>query len=112
MMVTFDLPSGSAARGELVTAVVRDWQEAEGSWLPLRALSSDVRGLWRVYKIVDGPDGPQVRFENVQILYTDDNRVYVTGTISNGDRIIADGIERLAPGQRGTILPSSPDHRG
>jgi len=112
MMVTFDLPSGSAARGELVTAVVRDWQEAEGSWLPLRALSSDVRGLWRVYKIVDGPDGPQVRFENVQILYTDDNRVYVTGTISNGDRIIADGIERLAPGQRVTILPSSPDHRG
>lgn len=113
MMVTFDLPAGSAARGELITAVVNDWQESQGAWLPLRALSSDVRGLWRVYKIIDGPNGPHVRFENVQILHTDANRVFVTGTISNGDRVIADGIERLAPGQRVTILDdTSTDTRG
>lgn len=112
MKVTFNLPTGSAARGELITAVVQDWQEMQGAWLPLRALSSDVRGLWRVYKIVDGPDGPRVRFENVQILYTDANRVFVTGTISNGDRVIADGIDRLAPGQRVTILPAKPETHG
>lgn len=107
MMVTFNLPEGSASRGELITAVVDDWQESEGAWLPLRALSSDVRGLWRVYKVIDGPKGPHVRFENVQILYTDANRVFVTGTISNGDKVISDGIERLAPGQRVTIIPAS-----
>lgn len=112
MMVTFDLPQSSAARGELITAVVQDWQEAQGTWLPLRALSSDVRGLWRVYKITDGANGPHVRFENVQILYTDKNRVFVTGTIANGDRVIADGIERLAPGQRVTILPTDGAGRG
>lgn len=112
MMVTFDLPTGTAARGELITAVVSDWEEAKGAWLPLRALSSDVRGLWRVNKIVDGPEGPHVQFENVQILYTDNNRVFVTGTISAGDQVIADGMERLAPGQRVTILPSSPEPRG
>ncbi|NVJ97838.1 MAG: efflux RND transporter periplasmic adaptor subunit [Alphaproteobacteria bacterium] len=112
MMVTFDLPTNSAARGELVTAVVEDWQESEGTWLPLRALSSDVRGLWRVYKVIDGANGTQVRFENVQILYTEANRVFVTGTISNGDKVIADGIERLAPGQRVTIQPATADVRG
>lgn len=112
MKVTFNLPKDTAARGELITAVVQDWQEMQGAWLPLRALSSDVRGLWRVYKIVDGPDGPRVRFENVQILYTDANRVFVTGTISNGDRVIADGIDRLAPGQRVTILPAKPETHG
>ncbi len=106
MMVTFDLPRERAARGELITAVVDDWQEASGAWLPLGALSSDVRGLWRVYKIIDGANGLHVRFENVQILYTDRNRVFVTGTISDGDKVISDGIERLAPGQRVTVLPA------
>ncbi|WP_262690982.1 efflux RND transporter periplasmic adaptor subunit [Kordiimonas aestuarii] len=111
MMVTFNLPEGSADRGELITAVVSDWQETSGTWLPIRALSSDVRGLWRVYKVVEGKDGPQVRFENVQVLYTDTNRVYVTGTISNGDKVIADGVERLAPGQRVTVLAIDPATR-
>lgn len=112
MMVTFNLPEGQASRGELVTAVVNDWQESPGAWLPIRALSSDVRGLWRVYKVVDGKDGPQVRFENVQVLYTDTNRVFVSGTISDGDRIIADGVERLAPGQRVTVLETDNATRG
>lgn len=100
MMVTFDIPADTVSRGELVNAVVQNWQEATGAWLPLRALSSDVRGLWRVYKVIEGAGGSQVRFENVQILYSDQNRAFVTGTISNGDIIISDGIDRLAPGQR------------
>ena len=112
MMVTFDLPEGQAQRGELVTAVVKDWQETPGAWLPLRALSSDVRGLWRVYKVADGKDGPSVHFENVQVLYTDGNRVFVSGTIANGDRIIAGGVERLAPGQRVTVLETDNTPRG
>ncbi|WP_020399859.1 efflux RND transporter periplasmic adaptor subunit [Kordiimonas gwangyangensis] len=112
MMVTFDLPEAQASRGELITAVVNDWQETTGTWLPIRALSSDVRGLWRVYKVEDGGDGPHVRFENVQVLYTDTNRVFVSGTISDGDLIIADGVERLAPGQRVTVLADNPAPRG
>jgi RND family efflux transporter MFP subunit len=100
MMVTFDIPANSVSSGELVSAVVESWQEATGAWLPLRALSSDVRGLWRVYKVVQATNDPYVRFENVQILYSDKSRAFVTGTISNGDNVISDGISRLAPGQR------------
>jgi RND family efflux transporter MFP subunit len=100
MMVTFDIPAEAVSRGELVNAVVQNWQEATGAWLPLRALSSDVRGLWRVYKVVESGEDAHVRFENVQILYSDRNRAFVTGTISNGDIVISDGIDRLAPGQR------------
>jgi len=100
MMVTFDIPASSVPRGELVSAVVQNWQEATGAWLPLRALSSDVRGLWRVYKVVTKTGDPHVRFENVQILYSDSDRAFVTGTLSNGDVVISDGIDRLAPGQR------------
>jgi len=100
MMVTFDVPANSVSSGELVSAIVQDWQEASGAWLPLRALSSDVRGLWRVNKVIDKTTNPHVTFENVQILYSDKNRAFVTGTLSNGDIIISDGIARLAPGQR------------
>lgn len=100
MMVTFDLPANHVASGELVSAIVQNWQETVGAWVPLRALSSDVRGLWRVYKVSNAGNDPRVSFENVQILYSDANRAFVTGTLSNGDIIIADGIARLAPGQR------------
>lgn len=106
MMVTFDIPADLVARGELMHASVQNWQEAAGTWLPLRALSSDVRGLWRVFKVIDKTTPPHVRFENVQILYTESERAFVTGSISNGDLIIADGLERLASGQRVSVITS------
>lgn len=99
MMVTFDLPENRTTRGELINAVVKDEQKAHGAWLPIRALSSDVRGLWRVYKVHHEGSEQRVRFENVQILYTEGNRAFVTGTISDGDILVADGMNRLAPGQ-------------
>ncbi|MEX0298497.1 MAG: efflux RND transporter periplasmic adaptor subunit [Kordiimonas sp.] len=106
MMVTFDIPADAVARGELLHASIQNWQEASGAWLPLRALSSDVRGLWRVYKVIDKTSPPHVRFENVQILYSEPNRAFVTGSISNGDIIISDGLERLAAGQRVSLISS------
>ncbi|MBL4789400.1 MAG: efflux RND transporter periplasmic adaptor subunit [Kordiimonadaceae bacterium] len=107
VMVTFDLPPNATSRGELVSAAVQDWREATGAWLPLRALSSDVRGLWRVYKVVTRNGEAQVQFENVQILYSDANRAFVTGTLSNGDIVISDGMARLAPGQRVSLGTST-----
>jgi len=112
MMVTFDVPANLVSSGELVSAIVQDWQETTGAWLPLRALSSDVRGLWRVNKVLNLQGDPYVSFENVQILYSDSNRAFVTGTLSNGDIIIADGIARLAPGQRVRLDQNSDKTQG
>jgi RND family efflux transporter MFP subunit len=107
MMVSFDLPQNAVARGELITAVVQDWQATEGAWVPMRALSADVRGLWRLYKIMDGPDGPSVKFENVQVHYSTKGQAFVSGTISDGDVIVSDGVAKLAPGQRVSVLNST-----
>jgi len=112
MMVTFDVPANLVSSGELVSAIVQDWQETSGTWLPLRALSSDVRGLWRVNKVIGRADNPHVTFENVQILYSDKDRAFVTGTLSNGDIIISDGIARLAPGQRVRLEENSKKTQG
>ncbi|GHF23037.1 multidrug transporter [Kordiimonas sediminis] len=108
MLVTFELPAGAAKHGELIHAVIDDTLQSTGAWLPLRAVSSDVRGLWRVYKVFEDEKGHYVRFENIQIIYTDKERVFVTGTISDGDIIISNGMDRLAPRQRVRIVSSDP----
>ena len=104
MMVVLDIPFDSVARGELLHASVQNWQEAPGAWVPLRALASDVRGLWRVYKVDSKTNPPHVRFENVQILHSEAGKAFVSGTLSDGDVIIADGLARLARGQRVSIV--------
>jgi len=87
--------------GTLVTLLLKERIAATGAWLPVRALTADVRGLWRVYKVVDSDDGaPRVAFGNVQVLYSDAARAFVTGTIRDGDLIIDEGVSRVAPGTR------------
>ena len=110
MMVVLDIPFDSVTRGELLHASVQNWQEAQGTWIPLRALASDVRGLWRVYKIDNKTTPPQVRFENVQILHSEAGKAFVSGTLSDGDIIIADGLARLARGQRVRIVTTPNTH--
>lgn len=87
--------------GTLVTLLLNERIETPGAWLPIRALTADVRGLWRVYKLVESDDGGmRVAFGNVQVLYSDAERAFVTGTIQNGDSIIDEGMQRIVPGMR------------
>lgn len=89
--------------GTLATLLLTEQIETRGAWLPLRALTADVRGLWRVYKLVGADDGVyRVAFENVQVLYSDARRAFVTGTIRDGDLIIDEGVARVVPGARVT----------
>lgn len=95
----FNLAPGAVLDGELVHLRVPQYHLMQGAWVPVRAMSADVRGLWRVYKIVQVGGKSKVTYENVQLLYTDGQRAYVTGSISGGDTIVAGGVDRLAAGQ-------------
>jgi len=109
-LVTFVIQGGvtdNIADGSLVTAELEDEIESSGFWLPLRALTADVRGLWRVYKLGDHATdlGPaSVTFENVQILHSENGRAFVSGTVNDGDLLVAEGIERIVPGQTVRIV--------
>ncbi len=97
------LPAGvTAADGALVSLVLTRRVPARGFWLPIEALTADLRGLWRVYSLEEDPERgwpyAHVRFENVQILHTSGDRVYVTGTVREGARLIATGLHRVVPG--------------
>lgn len=97
------LPIGAVVELGLATSV-----ESAGSWVPLAALTESERGLWGVYVV--GTDNTLER-RLVEILHTESDRVFVRGTLSSGDRVVAEGVHRLVPGQRiriqGTALALS-----
>ncbi|VAV90272.1 hypothetical protein MNBD_ALPHA01-2120 [hydrothermal vent metagenome] len=73
-----------------------------GFWLPGGALAESRRGLWSAYSLK--PYGNSSEYgtlsrQELQLLYTDGNRVFVRGTLENGNRIVSAGIHRLVPGQ-------------
>lgn len=71
-----------------------------GFWLPLAALTESDRGLWGIYVV--GANS-QVERHLVEILHSESRRVYVRGTLEDGDQVVAEGVHRLVPGQTVTV---------
>lgn len=71
-----------------------------GTWVPLTSLTEASRGLWAVY--VAEPDGSGHVAEQrlVEIIHSENERAYVRGSLTDGDHLIVDGVQRIAPGQR------------
>lgn len=105
MLATFDITS-EVWDGEIITLLIDDTIQATGAWVPVRALSADVRGLWRLNKVVKGKNGPEVRFENVQLLHSSGDMAYVTGSFNDGDIIVREGVGKLAKSQRVNPVPT------
>lgn len=80
--------------------------EESGAWVPVSALMERAHGLWAVYIARRDGDGWRAQPGTVEIIHTDGERAYVRGAVRNGDLIILDGLQRVAPGQPVT-LPES-----
>jgi RND family efflux transporter MFP subunit len=95
----FDLPTGSTGLdGEPVTLNLSEWVAATGGWLPVSALIEGDRGLWNVLRVDENKDGITTVREAVEILHLEGDRAFVRGTLAPGQRVVADGIHRVAPG--------------
>lgn len=90
----------AVAPGEIARLEVVQTLATEGFWLPTTALVRGNRGLWAAYAVV--PDGGAYRVErrDLEAIHTEGDRVLVRGTLRRGDRLVADGTQRLVPGQR------------
>ncbi|MEO0408306.1 MAG: efflux RND transporter periplasmic adaptor subunit [Cyanobacteria bacterium P01_A01_bin.135] len=103
---------GQTVRIEIVEAIPTD-----GVWVPTTALTQDIRGLWSAYVLMPaGKEGAleegaseesnaeeaayEVQPQSVEILHQESERALVQGTLQPGDRIVADGVHRLVPGQQ------------
>jgi len=87
------LPSGAVVR----LALDRDVGE-DGFWVPVKAMSAGVRGLWSVYVAEPDADRWRVAARPVEIVHSEGDRAFVRGTVKPDDKIIIDGLQRLTPG--------------
>ncbi|NEQ44875.1 MAG: efflux RND transporter periplasmic adaptor subunit [Leptolyngbya sp. SIOISBB] len=101
--------------GQTARVGITETIPTEGMWLPAQALIQDIRGLWSVYVVMpaDSETEPDiVQPKSVEILHEESRkdttqeglRVFVRGTVQPGDRIVADGVHRLIPGQPVTTV--------
>lgn len=98
---TVTVPSGEIARLTLERV-----HNEPGYWLPLAALTQGLDGLWSVFAVGDTSFGDIiVRREEVEILHFAADRVFVRGTVADGDEVIAAGVDRVTPGQR--VVPTT-----
>jgi multidrug efflux pump subunit AcrA (membrane-fusion protein) len=109
-VVVFQLEPEALARvspGETVRVELSETVPTSGLWLPIEALTQDIRGLWSTYAVVptEAEAGAyQVQPKAVEILHQDNDRVLVQGALQGGDRIVASGVHRLVPGQQVRLL--------
>ena len=107
VLLSFDAQpaSGRAAvrNGDLAEVVLSRQVAESGLWLPAAALTESVRGLWACYVAEPDPERADVHLiarRDVEVLHSETDRVFVRGTLRQGERVVASGVHRLVPGQR------------
>ena len=98
--------------------------DKEGFWIPRSALTKGVRGLWSVLSVelvddrgaetsadpnlVSFSDSDKTQSEDskytlkrrdVDVIQIESNEVLVRGTVQEGDRIVASGVQKLVADQ-------------
>jgi multidrug efflux pump subunit AcrA (membrane-fusion protein) len=93
-------PPSSVRHGSVAELSLETHIEDRGYWIPTTALRQEGQGLWSVFALVDA-DGPLYAEPRVlEMIHAEADRAYVRGTLHDGERIIATGLHRVAPGQR------------
>lgn len=101
MSTVFDIVDASAVDAGAVVRLAMPREIAErGFWAPVSALAESSRGLWSMYVAEPVGTGYEARPRLVEVVHSDGDRVFVRGTLNDGERYIAGGIARLVPGQR------------
>ena len=90
--------------GEIVELAIDRQVPARGAWLPLAALSEGPKGLWVITTIVEGDGGPVTAREAVEVIHVSGGNAYVRGTFADATRVVVNGGNRTAPGQRVALL--------
>ena len=101
--------------GQVVRLSLEKRVEEAGMWVPTTALTRGVRGLWNCYVLAggkssrnEGNDRYHVEHRQLEVLYVDGDRIYVRGTLRDGERIVSEGTHRLVAGQPVTLVETQP----
>ena len=107
VVLTLDESIEEVTPGQTAKLKLNAEVDTSGYWLPTTALLEGGRGLWYCYALGKPADDVTtdensvfyVARRDVEVLYTQSDRVLVRGTINAGDRIISSGTHRIVVGQ-------------
>ena len=100
----FDIPdAGEVPSGAVVRLGIDRTIDEQGVWVPVKALTAAARGLWTVYVAERNGDSWIAAQRPVEMIHSEGGRAYVRGTVTAGDQIIVDGLQRITPGQ--AVIP-------
>jgi hypothetical protein len=93
--------------GDLLHIDISSDINAQGFWVPRKALVSGVRGLWSLFtvEVIDGEH--QLVAKLVEMVHADDKRSFVRGALLDGVPVVIEGVQRLVPGQKVIINDNS-----
>lgn len=93
--------------GDLARLDVERFVATPGFWVPVAALTEGPRGLWQ--SLVAERDGQQhvLTRRTLEVLYADEARAYVRGTLLPGDLLVSEGTHRVVAGQVVTVEDAS-----
>lgn len=89
--------------GGLVRLELEEERRSRGAWVPALALTEGRRGLWSVYVAVKDGEDTTVARKDVEVIHIGNQRMFVRGTLEDGDRVIAAAPFRFVPGQKITV---------
>ncbi len=102
VILKLDENSSLVASKEVARLQITRTINTSGYWLPTTALMRGERGLWSCFALIDTEnvaDRYRIEKRDVEVLYTDGDRVFVRGILSDGDRVVSRGTQRLVPSQ-------------
>ena len=82
--------------GAVINLELEIYENARGTWIPIKALSQSDGGLWSVYTV---DRSNKINKELVEVIYYEGTNAYVSGTLKNGDQVIKGGATKVIEGQ-------------
>jgi RND family efflux transporter MFP subunit len=82
--------------GAVINLELEIYENARGTWIPIKALSQSDGGLWSVYTV---DRSNKINKELVEVIYYEGANAFVSGTLKNGDQVIKGGATKVIEGQ-------------
>lgn len=87
--------------GQVARVLINESVAEQGYWIPTVALTPRNRGLWAAYVV----EKDSVQARDVQLVHTEGDRSFVSGTLSPGEQVVVSGAHKVVVGQKVTPIP-------
>ena len=107
MIISLTEPNLSILPGDLLHIDISSNIDAQGFWVPRKALVSSVRGLWSLFTVEEIDGEQQLVVKLVEVVHADDKKAFVRGALKEQVSVVIEGVHRLVSGQKVTINDST-----